>query len=127
MQKNIIIYIGAVIIILVVVFLSQQVYSRTFGKTLVSAATNQIGEYAAKGSNWVLSKIYPTISGLPAQAGEVMEKRGDMIKTEVNQEKEKVSENIGTKIGNYFSGVANSVLHPTTPQACQPAQTSSSQ
>ena len=62
--------------------------------------------------------IYPKISG-------EVQKRGDRIKNEVSQEKQKVSENIGQKISNYFSGVTESILHPGTPQNCQPTQTSS--
>ena len=115
MQKSIIISIIAIIIILVVAFLSQQAYSRGVAKTIVSAATNQASTYVGKGSDWVISKIYPKISG-------EVQKRGDIIKNEVNQEKNKVSQNIGEKISNYFSGVANSVIHPGTPQNCQPVQ-----
>ncbi len=121
MQKKIIFSIVAIIIVLVIVFLSQQAYLRGFGKTLVSDATNQAQSYLAKGSDWAMAKIYPTISG-------EVQKRGDIIKNEVNQGKQKVSENIGQKISNYFSGVADSVLHPGTPQNCQtqPTQTSPS-
>jgi hypothetical protein len=111
-------YIIIIIVILVVVFLSQKAYTRGFGKTLISNAINPAGAFLAQGSSWALSKIYPKISG-------EVQKRGDIIKNEVSQEKNKVSENIGQKISNYFSGVANSVLHPGTPQNCQPAQTSS--
>ncbi len=120
MQKKIIFSIIAIIIVLVVVFLSQQAYFRGIGKTLISDATNQAKAYLAKSSGWAMSKIYPTIS-------QDVQNRGDMIKNEVNQEKNKVSENIGTKIGNYFSGVANSILHPGASQNCQPTQASSGQ
>ena len=65
------------------------------GKTLISDATNQAKAYMAKGSNWAMSKIYPKISG-------EVQKRGGMIKNEVNQEKQKVSENIGKKLEIIF-------------------------
>ena len=51
------------------------------------------------------------------------------LQNEVNQEKQKVSENILDKIKNYFSGVTNNVLHPgqqaapsTSNKQCFPAQ-----
>lgn len=119
MEKKIIFCILGIIVVLVAVFLSQQAYSRGFGKTLVSDATNQAQAYLAKGSDWVMSNVYPKISG-------EVQKRGDIIKNEVSQEKNKVSENIGQKISNYFSGVADSILHPGQNNSCQtqPAQTS---
>jgi len=109
MPKKFIIYIVLIIIILAVVFLSQQAYFRGVGKTLISDATNQASVYLAEGSGWVISNIYPKINGLPAQAGKALQSGGDTIKTEVDQAKQKVTEDIGKKIENYFSGVANSV------------------
>ena len=111
-------YIVIIIIILLVAFLSQKAYFWGNEKTFVSEATNQVSAYLAKGSNWVTSKIYPKVTG-------EVQNRGAIIKTEINQEKEKVSENIGEKISNYFSGVANSVVHPGTPQNCSATPTSS--
>jgi len=61
--KSFIKYIVIIIVILLAVFLSQQAYSGRVGKTLISDATNQAGAYFAKGSDWVVSKIYPKISG----------------------------------------------------------------
>ena len=116
-EKGFIKYIVIIIVILAVVFLSQQAYSRGVGKTLISAATNQVGSFLAKGSDWATATIFPKING-------EVQKRGDMIKNEVTQEKNKVSENIGQKISNYVSGISNSILHPGTPQNCQPSQPS---
>lgn len=114
MKKSYIFYIIAIIIILIVVFLSQQAYFRGIGKTFISNAASQTGAYLAKGSNWAMSEVYPKISGLPAQAGEM----GDTIQNEISEQQNKVSENIGQKISNYFSGVTNSIIHPGTPQNC---------
>jgi hypothetical protein len=114
MEKSFTIYTVIIIFILLVVFSSQQAYSRGVGKNLISAAANQAGAYLSKGADWVMSNVYPKITG-------EVQKRGDMIKTEVKQEKEKVSENILTKVGNYFSGVANNVLHPDQNNNCQTA------
>ncbi|MCX6724016.1 MAG: hypothetical protein NT155_02445 [Candidatus Staskawiczbacteria bacterium] len=120
MQKKFIIYIVAIIILLGVVFLSQQAYSQATGKTIISAAANQVGSYLAKGSNWVMSGIYPKID-------EQVKSGGETITNAVNQEKQKVSEDIGKKIENYFSGIANAVAgknnttcQPTAPQTANP-------
>jgi hypothetical protein len=122
MQKKLIFYIILIIVILVLLFLSQQAYSRWIGKTLISDATNQAEAYLAKGSNWVMSKIYPAISG-------EVQKRGDMIPFEINQIGQKIGVDIPNKIKNYFSGVVNSILHPGQSNNCptQPSQTSTGQ
>jgi len=118
-EKGFIKYIVIIIVILVIVFLSQQAYTKATGKTLISAAMNQVDAYATKGSAWVMSNVYPKITG-------EVQKRGAIIQNEVNQEKQKVSENIGQKIQNYFSGVTNSILHPGQTNTCPtPAATTS--
>jgi hypothetical protein len=106
--------------ILGVAYLSQQAFFNKNSKTFIYGVTNQASAYLASASNWATSKIYPNISG-------AVQNGGDMIKNNVEgvtQEKNKVSENISEKVSNYFSGIANSVVHPGTPQNCQPAQTS---
>ncbi|OGZ79379.1 MAG: hypothetical protein A2358_00230 [Candidatus Staskawiczbacteria bacterium RIFOXYB1_FULL_37_44] len=117
-EKGFIKYIVIIAVILAVVFASQQAFLKENQKTFVYGAMDQGKAYLAKGSEWVTSKIYPKIS-------EEAQKRGEAIKNGVDQEKNKISENIGEKISNYFSGVADSVLHPGTPQNCptQPTQT----
>jgi len=115
-EKGFIKYIVIIAVILAVAFLSQQAYYRGFGKTLVSNATSQAKDYVAKSSDWVMSNIYPKISG-------EVQKRGGIINNEVNKEKQKVSESVAQKISNYFSGVTESVLHPGTPQNCPATQT----
>ncbi len=114
-------YILIIIFILAVAFLSQQIFFREAGKTFVSGAS-RVGTYLSKGSDWALSAIYPKISG-------EVQSRGDAIKTEVIQEKNKISENILTKAKNYFSGIADSILHPGENNNCpaQPAETTPGQ
>ncbi|MGD0576609.1 MAG: hypothetical protein ABSA74_00855 [Candidatus Staskawiczbacteria bacterium] len=115
MHKKIIFSIFAIIIILAVVFLSQQAYSRGIGKTIISDATNQAKAYLATGTNWVMSNVYPKISG-------EVQARGDAIKSDVSQEQQAVSQNIAQKISNYISGVETSIAHPGTPQNCPAVQ-----
>lgn len=123
-EKGFIKYIVIIIVILVVVFLSQQAFFKGISKTFISAASNQAAEYMAKGTNWAMSAIYPKISG-------EVQKRGDIITNGVNQAQQKVSEDVGKKIENYFSGVTNSILHPgqNNNNNCQvqPASTSNGQ
>jgi len=106
MNKKIIFSVVIIIIILAAVFLSQQAYSKGIGKTLISDATN-----------WAMANVYPKITG-------EVQARGDMIKKEVGSEQKKVSENIGQKISDYFSGVANAITHPGTPQNCSTSTSS---
>jgi hypothetical protein len=112
MSKKIIFGVIAIIIVLLVAYLSQKGAFSGSGNTLISDATDQVKGFLAKGSDWVMTNIYPKISG-------EVQKRGDLIKNEVNSEKEKISESIGEKISDYFSGVTDSILHPGTPQNCQ--------
>jgi len=123
--KSLIKYSVIIVAILLVVFLGQQAYFREMGKTLVSATAGQAAAYLAKGSNWVTSAIYQKISGLPEQAGQELQKRGEAIQNEVaqqvEQQKEKISENILDKTKNYFSGISDSILHPGE-NNCLPAQ-----
>jgi len=98
-------YIFIVIVILIVVFLSQLPYFKGEGNTFVFQGASTPQDYLTKGSNWVKDSLYPKLSG-------EVEKRKDIIKNEINSEKEKVSQTFGEKIKNYFSGVADSILHP---------------
>jgi len=125
MPTGLIKYIVIIIIILVAVFFSQQAFFREIGKNLMSGVTKQASQYMVKGSNWTASTVMPKISGAVQNISGAVQNGGDAIKKEIVQEKQNVSENIGQKISNYFSGVTESVLHPGTPQNCPaPAQTS---
>ena len=111
MQEGFIKYIIIIVVILILVFLSQKPDFKIFDKNLLSKVFTTAQNYWAKGLNWVQDKAYPNISG-------EVQKRGDILKEGINQEKEKVSESIGEKIKNYFSGLVDSVIHP----ASQPPQ-----
>jgi predicted PurR-regulated permease PerM len=107
MNKGIVIYIVIIIVILAIVFLSQQSNFKEFGKNLFSLSQgyNKTGEYMANGSNWVKDNILSKIGG-------EVQKRGDMAKEGITEQKEKISENVGEKIKNYFAGIVDSVFHP---------------
>lgn len=120
MEKKIISYILIIAVILIIVVLSQMPFFGQWGKRATSKITEPVQNYLTKGSSWVSGSIVPTISG-------EVQKRGEMIKNEVNQEKQKVSENILQKVGNYFSGITNSIVHPGSPQNCQPTTSTKTQ
>ena len=122
MKKRFAVYIVIIIIILAAIFFSRQPFFRERGKNLFSPVSGTAQDYLKKGSNWVNDSVYPKISG-------EVEKRGDMIKDEINAEKEKVSQTIGEKIKDYFSGVVDSVFNPgkvqqeqQCPQVCPVAE-----
>jgi len=106
-------YIGAAVVVIAAVFLSQQGYFDGIGKSASAA----ISGYWAKGSNWVTSQAYPTLS-------EEMQKRGEVISNEIKEEKENISENVLQKVGDYFSGIADSIVNPekTSCETTQPSQ-----
>ena len=116
-EKGFIQYIVIVAVILGAVFLSQQANIREIGKNLASKASGAVGGYWAKGSNWATNEVYSKVN-------KEVQKRGEIIKNEVSSEKEKISENILQKAGDYFSGIADSIVHPGN-NTCETTQTSS--
>jgi len=94
-------------IILAVLVLSQR--EHLFGKgktfTFVNGAVEQAEEYITQGTGWFMSKAFPSISG-------EVQKRGDMVKEGVSEQKEKITESATEKIKNYFSGITDAVIHP---------------
>lgn len=118
MDKRIIFGIIAILIVLGIAFLSQQAFIRGFGKEYIYDFSEQAKNYMSKGIDWAGSAVLSRIGG-------EVEKRGDMIKQEIAEEKNKISENILDKTKNYFSGIAESIIHPGNPQNCPaPAQAS---
>lgn len=125
-------YIVIITAILIFAFLGQQRYLEGFGKTLNSIVGSIIGPANINSAVAHMSKLSDKItsnvsSSFYSKLDEEVEKRGEIIKNEVSQEKQKISEGIseaikdtGTKIGDYFSGILNSVIHPGTPQDCPP-------
>lgn len=114
-QKGFVKYILIIAVILAAAVLSQQPFVKQWGQKAVSKAPAPVQTYLTKGSTWVNGQVLPKIGG-------EVQKRGEMIKNEVSQEKEKISENILEKVKNYFTGIENSIIHPGT---CQPSQTPS--
>lgn len=117
-EKGFINYIVIIAVVLVIVFLSQRPDLLGKGKTFTffSNAAKKAEAYLASGSDWVASRVFPDI-----------QKRGEMVKQGVDEQKEKISESVGEKIKNYFSGIGESILHPGTPQNCEPQENSFSQ
>ena len=116
MEKNFILPILAIIFILVFVFLSQQIYFKQVGQNLISAANNQAGAQLSKGSAWVNTNVVSKVA-------EGSKSGGAAVIIVNSTDKKNNSENILKKTENYFSGIANSITKPGTPQNCPPVTT----
>jgi len=112
MNKKIIIFIILIVVILAALFFSQQAYSDAIGKTLIFGAKDQIGAYLTKGVNLLTAGVYSKVS-------EQVQSGGEAIQNSINQQKEKISKTI-SGAENYFSGIAESILHPGENNNCPP-------
>jgi len=116
-EKGFIKYIVIIGVIVAAVILSQQVYFGKIGKDLYSKASEAVLGYWAKGANWATDAAYTKV-------GEEVQKRGEIIKNEINSEKQKISESVVQKVGDYFSGIANSIVRPGNNNSCQTPEAS---
>ncbi len=121
-KSNSIKYFVIIIVILTIVFISQQSYSKEFGKDWVIKTSESMSGYWAKGASWVSEHVY-------SRASEEVQNRGEVVKKEIEEKKAEASEKISEKIKNYFSRMVDSVIHPgennntnSNNQNCQPAQ-----
>ncbi len=112
-EKGNIKYFVIIGVILAVAFFSQQANLLGKGKSFsfVRDAVEQGQAYVAEGSNWLKAKAFPNIS-------QDLQKRGEMVIEGVEDQKEKVSENVLEKTKNYFSGITDSILHPGNKDNC---------
>ena len=108
MEKKNILYIVGIVAVLGIVFVSQQGIFSDFGQ----AAQAAISGYWAKGANWASDNAYQPLS-------DEVQKRGEIVGDEINSGKEKISENVLQKVGDYFSGIADSIVHPGN-NSCEP-------
>ena len=114
MQKKLIFSIVMIVVVLAIVFFSQQTYFKNEAKTLISAANNQIGAYAAKSA---VAGIYSKLSNQVQQ----IQNGGAALQNGIDQGKEKIS-SVEKNIQNYVSGVANSLAGKNS-CTTQPTQT----
>ena len=96
-----------ILVILALVFMSQQPQSRQYGKDLYGQASAYVQSWWQAGYNYVLQTIYPKIGG-------EVQKRQEVIKQELQQEKEKISQSLWQKIKNYLADILNRVFHPSS-------------
>lgn len=64
------------------------------------------------------------VSEVPGKVGESIKSGGEGIQNAISQTTQKISDT-EKNISNYISGVANSVVHPGTPQNCETTATQS--
>ena len=119
MENGFIKYIVIIVVILAIVFLSQKMMLPGNVKSFISAGQSQAGKYVSDGYNWAKNAVLSTING-------EVQKGGEAINNEINQQKENVSQSVGEKLKNYFTGIENSIIHPGTPQNCPAASGPSS-
>ncbi len=92
--KNIVV----IVIILTVVFLSQQLYFREYGKTLYSQIKPQTEAYWLKTVDWLENNIYSRVSG-------EVESKSTIIQQEINKQKNNIMQNVWGKIKNYSASI----------------------
>ncbi len=98
-------YLALIIIVLGVVFVSQQPYFKKYGENLVSEGASMGQSYIASGSAWLKDHLLESLSG-------EVEKRGEAAMDTVEETKENISDGAATKIKDYFSGIVDAVIHP---------------
>lgn len=92
--KNIVI----IIVLLAVVFLSQQPYFNEAGKKLYFQTEAQVKDYWEKAGDWFRSNIYPRVSG-------EVEQKSAIVQEEITKQKNNFVQNIWENIKNYFANI----------------------
>lgn len=101
-EKGFITNIIIVIIVLAVVFLSQQPYFREYGKNLYSQIKPQVEAYWTKTTDWFRNNVYPRVSG-------EVEQKAVVIQEEITKQKNNIVQNIWEKIKSYFANIFSKV------------------
>lgn len=101
-EKGFIQYITIIIIILVIVFLSQQPYFRGYGKNISREVEALVGSYWLKTAEWTKINIYPKIGGEVAKRGEALKEE---VAEKITEQKNNFVKNIWNKFKNYFANI----------------------
>lgn len=96
--KNIVI----IVILVVLVFVSQQSAFRSYGKDLYGYIGPKIEEYKTKVVDWFKTTIYPRVSG-------EVEQKGNAIGEEINKQKNNFVQNIWENAKKYFADIFTKV------------------
>lgn len=97
-EKGFIKNIVVIIILLTVVFLSQQPYFREYGKNLYSQIKPQAEAYWLKTAYWLENNIYLRVSG-------EVESKSTIVQQEINKQKDNIMQNVWGKIKNYSASI----------------------
>ncbi len=95
-EKGFILNIVMIVVILTLVFLSQQPYFMNTGKNLYLQGIKQGGIYWSNFDEWFKSNIYPGVS-------REVTRRGETVKKEIDKQKNNVVQNIWEKFKSYFA------------------------
>lgn len=83
-------------VILVAVFLSQQLYFKVVGESIYAEASKRGVEYWSKAKGWFGVSIYPRVSG---EVGGIQ----STVAKGITEQKNNLAQNIWEKIKNYFA------------------------
>jgi len=97
-KRTIVTNILILVVLLVIIFLSQQPYFNTIGKQFYSKIQINTKIYWTNIKDWLENNVYPRVSG------EVESKSG-IIQQEINKQKNNIAQNIWLNIKNYFADV----------------------
>lgn len=95
-QKGIVKNIIVIIILLTIVFLSQQAFTQPIGKQIFSQISEKTGGYVAKVGDWLKTKINPDIN-------KEVQDRGEKAQEELIKQKDGAVKSIWGNIKNYFA------------------------
>ena len=97
-MKNMIKNIVIIIVLLAVVFLSQQLYFEEVGKKLYSQVEAQVNIYWIKIADWFGSNVYTRVSG-------EVEEKSAVVQKEITKQKDNIVQNVWEKTKTYFASI----------------------
>jgi len=97
-EKGFAVNIVIIIVLVVIVFLSQQPYFRKYGENFYLQAKTQVMSYWAQATDWFMNNVYSRVSG-------GVEQKKAEIQEEVAKQKNNIVQNVWEKIKNYFADI----------------------
>ncbi len=95
-QRGFIQNIVIIAILLGIVFLSQQSYTKPYGKQFFASLEGHTKAYSTKASEWLKSTVYPKIN-------QEVQSRGESAKNEIEVQKNNTAQTIWENGKNYFA------------------------
>jgi hypothetical protein len=109
-EKEFLKYIVIIVVILALVFLSQQPYFREYGKNLYFQAKAQLKVYWlvywTKLTHWFKDNIYSPVYSVVSRE---VEQKSTVLQQEINKQKNKIVQDIWEKVKNYFANIFSKI------------------